>query len=300
MTSPERVLTFSPVSQQQKSAEEEIANQYAAVRKQTEVLAAPLSAEDQMVQSCAEASPTKWHLAHTSWFFETFILSQRVPGHRPFDQRFQSLFNSYYNSLGPQPEKALRNTFSRPSLDEVMDYRHHVDEHVLGMLRAGDVPDETLKLVELGSNHEQQHQELIVTDIKHAFWTSPLRPAYHNVPQPVGQAGIAQKLQAYAEGLREIGAVPGSFCFDNEAPRHKVFIPAFRLATRLVTCGEYLSFMEDRGYSRPELWLSDGWKVVQTHGWMAPLYWEKSPMGEWRQFTLAGTRRVEEVSRKPV
>ena len=294
MTSPERVLTFSPVSQQQKSAEEEIANQYAAVRKQTEVLAAPLSAEDQMVQSCAEASPTKWHLAHTSWFFETFILSQRVPGHRPFDQRFQSLFNSYYNSLGPQPEKALRNTFSRPSLDEVMDYRHHVDEHVLGMLRAGDVPDETLKLVELGSNHEQQHQELIVTDIKHAFWTSPLRPAYHNVPQPVGQAGIAQKLQAYAEGLREIGAVPDSFCFDNEAPRHKVFIPAFRLATRLVTCGEYLSFMEDRGYSRPELWLSDGWKVVQSRGWTAPLYWEKSSLGEWMQFTLAGTRRVEE------
>ena len=271
MASLEKVLTFSPVSRQQRPAEERTAKQFAAVRKQTEVLAAPLSAEDQMVQSGADASPTKWHLAHTSWFFETFILSQHVAGYRPFDRRFQSLFNSYYNSLGPQPEKTLRNTFSRPSLDEVMAYRRHVDEHVLKMLSAGDVPEEALRLIELGSNHEQQHQELIVTDIKHAFWTSPLRPAYHNLPQSAGQAGIAQKPRAYAEGLHEIGATPGSFCFDNEAPRHKVFIPGFRLATRLVTCGEYLSFMEDRGYSRPELWLSDGWKIVQTRGWTAPL-----------------------------
>jgi ergothioneine biosynthesis protein EgtB len=272
------------------------AGQYAAVRKQTEDLAAPLTAEDAMVQSCADASPTKWHLAHTSWFFETFILAPHLHGYRPFDDRFQSLFNSYYNSLGPQPDKALRNTFSRPTLDEVIAYRHHVDEHIEDMLGAGDAPDTLVKLVEMGANHEQQHQELIVTDIKHAFWTNPLRPIYQNSFSTVAgspSSAMPQGQHNYDEGIHEIGADPGRFYFDNEAPRHKTFVAAFRLATRLVTCGEYLSFMEDKGYSRPELWLSDGWKAVQVHGWNAPLYWEKHS-DEWWQFTCSGMRKVDE------
>ncbi|HWX56695.1 MAG TPA: ergothioneine biosynthesis protein EgtB [Verrucomicrobiae bacterium] len=266
------------------------ASRYFAVRKQTEALVAPLTAEDQMVQSCADASPTKWHLAHTSWFFETFILAQHAPGYRPFDESFRTLFNSYYNTLGPQPEKALRNTFSRPSLDEVVAYRRHVDGHMAELL-GGDVPELIAKLMELGSNHEQQHQELIVTDIKHAFWTNPLRSVYQRMP--VAESSSVRTPQGqcqYAEGLREVGASPDGFSFDNELPRHKVFVPAFRLATRLVTCGEYLSFMEDHGYSRPELWLSDGWKAAQSHGWTAPLYWEKSG----RQFTCTGMRKVDE------
>ena len=289
MTPLESVVSVNPATGQSS------ASQYAAVRKQTEALAAPLTAEDQMVQSCADASPTKWHLAHTSWFFETFILAHHLHGYRPFDERFQSLFNSYYNSLGPQPDKALRNTFSRPTLDDVMAYRHHVDEHIEDILGA-DAPETLVKLVEMGANHEQQHQELIVTDIKHAFWTSPLRPIYQNSFSTVAGSASSvtpQKQHTYAEGMHEIGSGPGRFHFDNEAPRHKAFLPAFRLATRLVTCGEYLSFMEDRGYTRPELWLSDGWKAVQTHGWTAPLYWEKHS-DEWRQFTCSGMRKVEQ------
>jgi ergothioneine biosynthesis protein EgtB len=287
------VLTFPPASPEEKMAAA-LAEQYAAVRRQTEALTAPLSAEDQMVQSCPEASPAKWHQAHTSWFFETFILSAHLPGYRAFDQRFRDLFNSYYNAVGQQPEKALRNTFSRPNLDEVRKYRAHVDEHMRKLVQPG-MPEALRKLVVLGLNHEQQHQELIVTDIKHAFWSNPVRPAYQ--PADSTAAAIAappQKPQRYEEGLYDIGFEGSGFCFDNEAPRHKVFVRPFRLASRPATCGDYLSFIDDRGYSRPELWLSDGWKAVQTHHWSAPLYWEKLN-GEWFQFTCSGPRKVEEA-----
>jgi ergothioneine biosynthesis protein EgtB len=285
------VLTFPPASPEEKLAAA-LANHYTAVRQQTEALTAPLSAEDQMVQSCPEASPAKWHMAHTTWFFETFILSAHLPGYGTFDQRFRDLFNSYYNAIGQQPEKALRNTFSRPSLEEVHKYRTHVDEHMRKLIHPG-MADAARKLIVLGLNHEQQHQELIVTDIKHAFWSNPLRPAYQLEAATAGPvAEPPQKPQLYAEGLYEIGAEGDGFYFDNETPRHKVFVHPFRLASRPATCGDYLAFMEDRGYLRPELWLSDGWKAVQTHHWNAPLYWEKIG-GEWFQFTCSGPRKVE-------
>ncbi len=273
-----------------------LGKQYTAVRQQTVALAASLSAEDQMIQSCPEASPVKWHHAHTSWFFETFILSAHLPDYRPFNPKFRDLFNSYYNAVGQQPDKAIRSTFSRPSLEEIRKYRTHVDEHMLKLLQPKSASGAVQELVTLGLNHEQQHQELLVTDIKHAFWTNPLRPAYHPSTAPAPASGTVpqQKPQLYPEGLYEIGANAGTFHFDNEASRHKVFVRPFRFGMRLATCGEYVSFMEDRGYARPELWLSEGWKTVQAHHWIAPLYWEKID-GQWSQFTCSGMRKVEEA-----
>ena len=290
------VLSFrSAPPAQKEEAGETLTSRYKAMRQQTEALVAPLTPEDQMVQSCPEASPAKWHLAHTSWFFETFILSGHLKDYRPFHPQFRSLFNSYYNAVGAQPEKAIRNTFSRPGLEEVQKYRRHVDEHMHKLLESGAPTEDVARLVELGINHEQQHQELIVTDIKHAFWRNPLRPGYqpNSGAAPAGSDAPAQKPHSYAEGIYEIGANQASFHFDNESPRHKVYVQPFRFANRLVTCGEYLAFMEDRGYGRPELWLSDGWTAVQAHKWEAPLYWEKSGH-DWLQFTCAGMRKVEE------
>src|SRR5215471_19394104 len=287
------VLTFRSSAER---AAPTLAERYNACRQQTESLTTSLSAEDQMVQSCADASPAKWHQAHTSWFFETFILTPHLTGYRPFDPKFRDLFNSYYNAIGTQPEKALRNTFSRPTLDEIRKYRRHVDEHMRQLLKYGETSDAVLELAELGINHEQQHQELLVTDIKHAFWSNPLRPAYRTEAAAAASDSSllpSQKAQNYPEGMREIGADAGSFHFDSESPRHKVFVQAFRLGWRPATCGEYLAFIEDRGYQRPELWLSDGWRAVQTHRWSAPLYWQKSE-NQWSQFTCYGMRKVEE------
>lgn len=291
------VLTFRSASAagEEQSASAGLLEQYQAMRRQTELLTAPLTPEDQMVQSCPEASPSKWHLAHTSWFFETFVLSAHLKDFKPFHPQFRTLFNSYYNAVGPQPEKALRNTFSRPSLEEVQKYRRHVDEHMLKLLKNHDLVEDVADLVELGINHEQQHQELLVTDIKHAFWVNPLQPAYQrdSGPWPEPATAPPQKPCSYEQGLYEIGAEDSDFHFDNESPRHKVYLQGFRFAARLVTCGEYLAFMEDGGYSRPELWLSDGWNAVKTHGWTGPLYWEKSGP-EWRQFTCGGMRKIGE------
>src|SRR6185437_7741801 len=210
------VLTFPPASAEERALAQ-LASQYSAVRQQTDALTAPLSPEDLMVQSCPEASPGKWHMAHTCWFFETFILSNHLPGYPAFHPQFRDLFNSYYNTVGQQPEKALRNTFSRPSLEEIRKYRAHVDEHMLKLLQSGSVAADVQKLVTLGLNHEQQHQELLVTDIKHGFWSNPLHPAYQPA-RDVSSADSApqQKPQLYPEGLYEIGAEGESFYFDNE------------------------------------------------------------------------------------
>jgi ergothioneine biosynthesis protein EgtB len=287
------VLTFRPAPAGERPAVS-LAERYLACRRQTESLTATLSAEDQMVQSCPDASPAKWHLAHTAWFFETFILSSHVAGYRSLNPGFRDLFNSYYNAVGQQPDKALRNTFSRPGLEEVQKYRHYIDEHMEKLLQSGTVSEVVSQLTELGINHEQQHQELLVTDIKHAFWSNPLQPAYRPAASaPTSPAVPAQKAHGHAEGLKEAGANGEAFHFDNEAPRHKVFLPAFRFASRLATCGEYLAFMADRGYQRPELWLSDGWKAVQSRRWVAPLYWEKDG-SEWFLFTCSGQRKVDE------
>ncbi|MDI3253672.1 MAG: ergothioneine biosynthesis protein EgtB [Bacillota bacterium] len=263
---------------------------YCCVRSQSELLVRSLSPEDMMVQSCPEASPAKWHLAHTTWFFETFLLREASPDYRPFHPDFLWLFNSYYNAVSDQPEKKLRAVFSRPSLAEILAYRRHVDDAMAGLLHRG-LPPEMEQRVVLGLHHEQQHQELLLTDIKHAFWTNPLRPAYLDLPfeQPLSPSENLDWRQ-YEGGVLEIGHRGSTFCFDNELPRHPVYLQPFQLASRLVSCGEYLAFMNDGGYERPELWLSEGWQTVQSHGWRSPLYWYREEgTEEWQIFTLRGS-----------
>jgi ergothioneine biosynthesis protein EgtB len=264
---------------------------YADVRAATAGLAAPLSAEDQLVQSMPDASPTKWHLAHTTWFFETFVLSKFVPGYAAVDETYAYLFNSYYEAVGPRPPRPRRGALTRPSLDEVRAYRDAIDERMDTFLDAPPGGD-ALDRIELGLHHEQQHQELILTDIHHALWSNPLRPAYRpggRPSTPIPATAPALEWTSHAGGLVEIGHAGSGFSFDNERPRHRVFLEPFHLGRRAVTAGEYLRFVEDGGYRRPELWLSDGWAAVQEQGWTAPLYWELGPEG-WAEFTLAGTQ----------
>jgi ergothioneine biosynthesis protein EgtB len=264
---------------------------YGEVRAMTERLAAPLSPEDQMVQSCFEASPVKWHRAHTTWFFETFLLAEHLAGYRVFHPRFRELYNSYYNQVGVPPERSARGLMSRPSAEEVAAYRGHVDRHMQHLLAEGVAP-ELAALLELGLNHEQQHQELILTDIQHAFWRNPLRPAYQP-PQPrTGMVAAPLEWMEQPGGLCEIGHDGRGFAFDNESPRHSVYLEAYSLASRLVSNGEYQEFIADGGYRRPALWLSDGWEAVRTQGWQAPLYWEQRE-GLWWRMTLQGMQQVD-------
>lgn len=272
-------------------------SRYCSVRSVTRSLAATLSAEDQMVQSCPEASPVKWHQAHTTWFFETFVLRPFLTDYKPFRDDFHRLFNSYYISLGEDiPEKKLRAVFSRPSLDEVLAFRAHVDRE-MERLFAHSPEEEVSRRILLGLNHEQQHQELALTDIKHAFFSNPLRPAYRSPELPKARPHRVSTLQwlNFEGGMTEIGCSPDTegaltFCFDNETPRHRVFLEPFQLANRKITCREYLEFISDDGYTRPGLWLSDGWDAVKQFAWEAPLYWERDPSDEtgWRMFTLRG------------
>ena len=259
------------------------------------MLAANLSPEDQAIQSMPDVSPTKWHLAHTSWFFETFVLGPLDPGYRVFDTAFAYLFNSYYEAVGPRHPRPERGLLSRPTVDAIGAYRDHVTAAVLRLAdKAGDsVWREAVPLIELGLNHEQQHQELMLMDIKHVFSVNPLLPAYQAArPCPVRSRRAAPGWIEFAGGLCEIGHDGRGFAFDNEGPRHKVWLEPYRLASHPITCGEYLDFISDGGYRRPELWLSDGWACVQQHGWQAPLYWRRQD-SEWRIFTLAGERRIE-------
>lgn len=276
-----------------------LAKRFQAVRARTDALARPLTPEDMMVQSCPDASPVKWHLAHTTWFFETFVLRNYLSGYQPYNADFLWLFNSYYKSLGSHPEKQLRASFSRPSLEQIQAYRRHVEEGV-GQLLASCASEEIHDRIELGMHHEQQHQELIATDIKHAFWSNPLQPIYAE-PRPLhtGEAPPCRWLE-YAGGLVEIGHAGDGFGFDNEFSRHKVFLEPFRLASRPVTCAEYLNFIQDKGYSRPELWLSDGWDTVQKMDWQAPLYWRRDPSGAWDVFTLHGLMPLDDLLSTPV
>ena len=260
---------------------------YKEVRTTTLTLAVPLSPEDQMVQSMPDASPTKWHLAHTTWFFETFILSAHVRDYVPFDTRYKFLFNSYYKQLGGHPHRAMRGILSRPGLDEILCYRHYVDTHIQ-MIFEPEVSSEILQLLELGMNHEQQHQELIITDIKHAFWSHPLRPHY----QPGQIKARGSDLPPFSwitfhEDIYETGHDGRGFAFDNELPRHRSYIKPFCFASRLVTNAEYLEFIADHGYSRAELWLSDAWDHINANDWTAPLYWEREG-DTWYEFTCRG------------
>jgi ergothioneine biosynthesis protein EgtB len=270
---------------------------YRVVRRATEALCQGLSAEDQCIQSMPDASPTKWHLAHTAWFFENFLLAPQ-PGFRPFHSAFGYLFNSYYEAVGPRHERPLRGLLSRPGLEEIHRYRQHVDR-AMGELLEEPLTPALAALVELGIHHEQQHQELILTDLLHALSCNPLRPAYRAAegpsarqePEPLTVRHGAEPITwfAWPAGLHAIGADGATFSFDNEQPRHLAWVPEVELASRLVTCGEYQAFIDEGGYRRPELWLSDGWRVVKEHGWTAPLYWELQESGWW-QFTLGGMR----------
>jgi ergothioneine biosynthesis protein EgtB len=268
-------------------------DQFAAVRGDSEALAVNLTPEDQAIQSMPDASPTKWHLAHTTWFFETFILSRLDPDYRVFDPAFAYLFNSYYEAVGPRHPRPERGLLSRPTGDIIGAYRDHVGAAIGRFVERAREPawHQAAPLLELGLHHEQQHQELILMDIKHVFSINPLLPAYQ-APQPQ-MAAPATPLDWVdnAGGLVEIGHRGSGFAFDNETPRHKVWLEPFRLATRLVTCGEFLEFIEAGGYRSPEFWLSDGWATVREQGWEAPFYWLRDGNG-WSLFTLSGLRRL--------
>ncbi len=279
-------LAISPATQSS------LLDQFCSTRKFTEQLAAPLTAEDCAIQSMPDVSPIRWHLAHTTWFFETFVLAQASPQYQPFHSAFQYLYNSYYNAIGEQFPRDRRGILSRPSLEQVMEYRRHVDHHMQSVLSEGARLPGLSALIELGIHHEQQHQELILTDIKHVLSCNPLYPVYaQRAVQPALRAGSAG-WRMFPEGVYSIGHEGEGFAFDNESPRHRVFLEEFELADRLVTNGEYMKFMEDGGYRRPEFWLSAGWQQVRTSGWTSPLYWVEIK-DEPHQFTLSGLRKVD-------
>jgi ergothioneine biosynthesis protein EgtB len=266
---------------------------FGAVRAETERRAAPLSAEDQAIQSMPDASPTKWHRAHTTWFFEQFVLTPYAKDYRVFDERFAFLFNSYYVAAGPRHARPERGMITRPNTDEVAAYRAHVDRAMLQLLQDADAAAlaPIIPRIEIGLHHEQQHQELLWTDILHAFAQNPTSPAYDagwQAPVAAGRGGIAR----LPSGIRSIGYEGEGFCFDNEQPAHSVLLRDATIARNLVTNGEWLEFMSDNGYGRPELWLSDGWAKAEADGWTAPGYWREID-GNWFTLKLAGLKPVD-------
>jgi ergothioneine biosynthesis protein EgtB len=271
---------------------DDLRERFAQVRAATLALADGLSAEDCALQSMPDASPVKWHLAHTTWFFETFVLEPHLPGFAPFAPAFRVLYNSYYVQVGARHPRPERGLISRPSLAQVLDYRRHVDECVGRWLESLRADDSALELLELGLHHEQQHQELILTDLKHLFSRNPAYPAYRALPAASAAQSAPVRWIGFPAGVQEIGHDGATFSFDNERPRHRVALRAFELASRLVTNAEYLEFMGDGGYQRPELWLSDGWDACRAQGWCAPAYWEQHD-ARWQVFTLGGLRPVD-------
>jgi ergothioneine biosynthesis protein EgtB len=264
-----------------------IADRFAAVRGATRELCAPLSLEDQVVQPMPDASPTKWHLAHTTWFFEALVLTGA-----PFDPDFGFLFNSYYDAVGPRVERARRGMLTRPSLERIHAYRDAVDRRVARALAEGALDEDTCTRLELGLHHEQQHQELILTDIKYVLGTQPLRPAYRALPRTAARAPEPLGWRSIAGDIVEIGAPDDGFAFDNERPRHRVVLEPYRLTTRPLANAEVLAFIADGGYREPRLWLSDGWQLAQAERWEAPLYWTRRD-GDWATYELAGVRAVD-------
>ncbi|MEO6973829.1 MAG: ergothioneine biosynthesis protein EgtB [Rhodoferax sp.] len=286
---------------------ETLARRFSEIRAHSLVLTAPLSAEDQCIQSMPDASPAKWHLAHSSWFFEAMVLRPHAPDYVPFDERFFYLFNSYYEALGPRHPRPLRGLLTRPSLAQVLAYRAHVDAGVQDFMNSSHetVWRRALPLLTLGLHHEQQHQELILTDILHALSCNPMLPAYQCAPASphkpaLRMAPVTAPLHWLTgpTGTVMIGHDGSGFAFDNETPRHGALLAPYRVADRLVNCGEYLQFIEDGGYQRPELWLSDGWAAVQANGWSCPPYWlapddARAPAGHWQVFGLSGVRALD-------
>ena len=268
---------------------------YNTVRTFSEFLCKPLEPEDYVIQSMNDVSPTKWHLAHTSWFFETFILRPHSSSYSPFHPRYAFLFNSYYVQAGERHCRARRGLLSRPTVEDIYAYRSYIDEHMNQLLTEAD--DRLLQviapLVEIGIHHEQQHQELMLTDIKHVLSINPLYPVYNDYKEGYNGQIADFAWLSYEGNLHEIGHEGNHFGYDNEFPRHRYFLEDFQFANRLITNKEYLEFMKDGGYERPELWLSEGWGTVQENGWEAPLYWEKHD-DIWHTFTLSGLKQVEE------
>ncbi|MDQ1834987.1 ergothioneine biosynthesis protein EgtB [Massilia sp. CCM 9029] len=265
---------------------------YDGVRKRSLMLAEPLSDEDCGAQSMADASPVKWHLAHTTWFFETFILERFEEGFAPFHPAFRVLFNSYYNGIGERHPRAQRGALTRPAMREVRAYRANVDARVARLL-AAQPGDELLGLLELGLQHEQQHQELILTDVKHLLAQNAMWPAYMDSALARAQAGAPLAWIGFDGGLADIGHADASFSFDNELPRHRQYVAPFTLASRLVTNGEYLAFIEAGGYREPALWLSEGWDCVSNLKLAHPLYWQRDAHGQWHEFTLHGLQPLD-------
>ena len=277
------------------STQDYLLEKYQSVRSFTEELCEPLENEDYVIQSMEDVSPTKWHIGHTSWFFETFVLTEEYPDYQPLHPQYGYIFNSYYVSAGQRHCRPKRGLLSRPTVKEVYDYRAHVDQQMLAFLEGLD--DDRLEawapVLEIGFNHEQQHQELMLTDIKHNLSINPLRPAYHKKSYPQNEYHQVAPLEwvSFDEGVHSIGHDGHGFAFDNEFPQHRVFVEPFALASRLVTNGEFLAFMNDDGYERHDLWLSEGYGWVQRQEWKAPLYWEQQD-GEWWVQTLYGLQKV--------
>jgi ergothioneine biosynthesis protein EgtB len=268
-----------------------LADRFFATRSLTEALAAPLSAEDQTVQSMADVSPTKWHRAHTTWFFETFLLVPRLAGYQPVHPAYAFLFNSYYEGVGDRYPRHDRGQLSRPGIADIAEYRRSVDAAMADLLDRS-LDETTEALVELGINHEEQHQELLLMDIKHVLSRNPLFPAYDRRAVPPSVTATPRTWTGHPEGTYQIGHDGPEFSFDNERPRHRVYLDAFDLADTPVTCGEWEAFIDDDGYHRPELWLSDGWATVQAERWEGPLYWSTVD-GARCEFTLGGLRPLD-------
>jgi ergothioneine biosynthesis protein EgtB len=275
---------------------EALVKRYNQVRQFTERLCQPLMTEDYVIQAMPDVSPPKWHLAHTSWFFENFILAEASPGYKSVHDSYAYLFNSYYVAAGKRHCRPKRGLLSRPTVDEVYRYRAYVDHYMVDFLDdlRGEAFERWSPIVELGLHHEQQHQELLLTDVKYNFACNPLRPAYKSCDVATSKPTAPLRWVSFQDGVYRIGHKGHGFAFDNEVPRHRSFVERFEMASRLVTNREYLAFMADGGYQRPELWLTLGWDTVQREGWHAPLYWEPRD-GNWWMMTLAGMRAVREA-----
>jgi ergothioneine biosynthesis protein EgtB len=290
--SPEAESEEAPVADPSAGTRRHWLRAFAAVRTETERRAGQLSAEDQVVQSMPDASPTKWHRAHVTWFFEQFLLGPFNPSSRPFDKRFSYLFNSYYVAAGPRHARPQRGLITRPGLAETTAYRAYVDAAVAALIQSAANGARIFPIVEVGLHHEQQHQELLLTDILHAFAQNPTHPAYDTQWQWPQSLAVDAAADARLDGVYTIGAEENGFSFDNERPAHRVFLEPVRVGRKLVTNGEWLEFMADGGYTKPNLWLSDGWAIVDAEGWNAPGYWQLMD-GAWFSMTLGGLRAVD-------
>jgi ergothioneine biosynthesis protein EgtB len=283
--------SLASVTPAEPAQQESAASRFRQVRAATEALCRPLATDDYSIQSMPDASPAKWHIAHTSWFFEEFVLQRALEGYRFFDDSFRYLFNSYYESVGPRHNRPERGLLSRPTVEQVWAYRGYVDEEMQQLLDRDLLPPELQQVVTIGLHHEQQHQELLLTDLKHMFSRNPLEPAYMALPAATRRSPATRlAFKEFAGGIVDIGHVGNGFCFDNELARHRVWLEPFRFANRLTTNAEYLQFIRAGGYKRPEFWLADGWACIQREGWQRPIYWAESLDHE---FTLTGRRNLD-------